>query len=316
MVLVMRVRREVFHVFLTTAICFFTGCASVTPPGAAPGLPTSATAGGTTIVAIAPPGKGSHSVWDLLGVEQAVTSVAAGKHRIRDHIASKLGMRFPGLEPIPELKLITDPANLAEDAPPTVKAAAEIKMKEDQAQQKIKGIRYLATIGCGGCYPDVEDALLKSLEDCTEEVRYETVVAIRDSTGRECSFCSAKACCSQKVHEKLLEITTLGECDCYSEPSARVRRQARLALRQCGPEIRVPVDELEGDVPINGNSSGNGGLPKEKLEEDVDDEEPSADGDLDDDEAPSPSPTEPDEGDLALGVAFQPSPVNQIFRPW
>ena len=88
-----------------------------------------------------------------------------------DRIRNLLGMRFPGLEAKPPLLAITDPANMTEDSPPAVKAAAEIKAQEDQAAQKIKALRYLATIGCGGCYPDVEDAFLAALDDCTEEVK-------------------------------------------------------------------------------------------------------------------------------------------------
>ena len=84
-----------------------TGCATVTPPEAASPLPTSATAGDTTIVAIAPAGQSSHNLWTFSGVGQAVGAVAATKHRIRDHVLAKLGMRFPGLEPTPEWLLIT-----------------------------------------------------------------------------------------------------------------------------------------------------------------------------------------------------------------
>lgn len=278
------------------------GCASVTPPEAASPLPTSATAGDTTIVAIAPASSPSCNLWSFSGVEQAVGAVAATKHRIRDHVLAKLGMRFPGLEPTPELLLITDPANLGEDAPPSVKAAAEVKMKEDQAAQKIKGIRYLATIGCGGCYPQVEDALLKALEDCTEEVRYEAVLAIRRATGKECSFCSATACCSEKVQTKLLKMITM-DPDCYYEPSARVRRQARLALQQCGPVVRVPTEEngeaATGDGGENGGTGGQEVIPETPPES------------LPDEQAPVlPIPESNDLTSLSF------SSVDRALQPW
>ena len=66
---------------------------------------------------------------------------------------------FPGLEALPPLLSIADPKNL-QSSNPAVAAAAGAKADEDQAAQKIKAIRYLATLGCAGCYPDVEDALL------------------------------------------------------------------------------------------------------------------------------------------------------------
>ena len=306
------------------AICFgICGCTSVAPPAAPSAIPTSATAGDTTIVAIAPPGKQSCSVFDVLGVEQAVQGVAATKHHIRDHIASKLGMRFPFLEPTPELLLITDPENLSEDAPPTAKVAAEVKMKEDQAQQKIKGIRYLATIGCGGCYPGVEDAFIAGLEDCTEAVRYESALAIRKTVGRECSFCSGKACCSEKIQTKLLEMTTLDGCDCYSEPSARVRRQARLALRSCGPEIRVSEEDLDEDVgddaeelPGTPPKSGDEDLTDDDLKDEEGASADDSDESVEDEDGSEEEADEPGSDELALAEPFQLSPLNQMFRPW
>ncbi len=240
--------RETIWLVFVLGILPSAGCATVaTQPAATP--PTSASAGDTTIVAVAPANT-SCSIYDVLGVHQA----AACTHKVRDCIAARLGMLFPGLEPKPALKLIADPANLSEDAPPTVKTAAEIKQKEDQAEQKIKGIRYLATIGCGGCYAGVEEALLASLEDCTEEVRYETAIALRKSVGRECRFCAEKACCSEKVQKKLYEMNDVDSHGCYKESSERVRRQARLVLRACGPVIPV-ADEV---IEQNGSGQQNG----------------------------------------------------------
>ena len=54
---------------------------------------------------------------------------------------------------------------MSEDASPAVKAAAEAKAEEDQAPQKAKAIRYLASLGCGKCYPDTEEALLADSTD-------------------------------------------------------------------------------------------------------------------------------------------------------
>ncbi len=153
---------------------------------------------------------------------------------------------------------ITDPANLSEDSPPAVQAAAAIKQEEDAAPQKIMAIRYLATLGCGGCYEKVEDALLEGLSDCTEEVRFEAVKALQCKPDCGCKYCSSPSCCSDKVRKKLEELTT-----CEKEPSARVRRVARMALACCATK---PLKESE-TVPREGPPSilkedGEGALTK------------------------------------------------------
>ena len=253
------------------------GCHTVPKAADPAALPTSATAGTTTIVAIQPGGRPA-SAWDFLGINQAGKAIGGGICSLVSSIQNKLGSRFPGLEPTPPLLAITDPANLGEDAPPAVKAAAEVKAEEDAAPQKVKALRYLARIGCGGCYPQVEQALLDALKDCTEEVRYEAVAAMRKTTGQPCTFCSEKSCCSPKVQEALYEI---GEgvdlAGCYTEPSERVRRQARLAMAQCGPIIQPPefVDEdgavegegetIEGPADAAGVEAA-GGVPEEATQ--------------------------------------------------
>ncbi len=150
--------------------------------------------------------------------------------------------RFPGLQPQPPLVALTDPANLAPNAPPAVQAAAEIKAEEDAAAQKIMAIRYLATIGCGGCYDKVEQALLEGMSDCTEDVRYEAVRALECRPDSGCRYCSSASCCSPPVRKKLEELST-----CDHEPSARVNRAARLALACCmGKPLEVDAIPREG----------------------------------------------------------------------
>jgi hypothetical protein len=125
-----------------------------------------------------------------------------------------------------------------------VQKAAEIKAQEDQAAQKIAALRYLATIGCRGCYESVEDAFISGLEDCTEEVRYEAVKALRDTSTNACQLCNSEACCSEKIQKKLREMAMeTDDSGCPKEPSDRVRRQARLALGECGPPPPAPVEE-------------------------------------------------------------------------
>jgi hypothetical protein len=174
----------------------------------------------------------------------------------RDCLAAQLGTFFPGLEPTPPLKLLTDPANLSPDAPPSVQAAAEIKAKEDQAAQKAKAVAYLATVGCG-CYEGVAEALAESLKDCSEEVRYATVKALRDLGLKNCDCCGGNSCCTVEVHKELMRLAwETGENGCFVERSQRVRRLARLALETCCEPSFDPNDESV--MPEEGPEDGEG----------------------------------------------------------
>jgi hypothetical protein len=139
---------------------------------------------------------------------------------------------------------------MAASSNPAEAAAAGAKADEDAAPQKIKAIRYLATLGCAGCYPGIEDALLESLDDCTEEVRYEAAKALRELSGKPCSTCKTKSCCSPKVLKKLDEVANKMEKGCYKESSARVRREARLAMAGCGGS--PPTNETPKEGPSEG----------------------------------------------------------------
>lgn len=232
------------------AVCLFPsflclGCAA--PPAAdpTPALPTSAQAGATTVVAVAAPAPPTTTLPQFLGLN----GLFGGIRMIGQRIRNRLGARFPGLESRPPVLAITDPANLGPDASPAVKAAAEAKAEEDAAPQKAKAIRYLASLGCGRCYPDTEDALLAALEDCNELIRYETVQGLRKSAGDACQCCRENSCCSPKLMEKLYQMAyEMDGTGCYLEPSARVRRNARLVIRGCGGYLTggEPVAPQEG----------------------------------------------------------------------
>ncbi|MDZ4820138.1 MAG: peptidylprolyl isomerase, partial [Planctomycetota bacterium] len=115
---------------------------------------------------------------------------------------------------------------------------------------------------CGGCYPDIEAALLAALDDCTEEVRWEAAKAFRTAAGSPCEHCKSKSCCGPKVQKRLRAVVEdKDDKGCFVEPSARVRRMARLALAQCGGAV---YDELLL-VPEEGPSEG----PAEEVEEEV-----------------------------------------------
>jgi hypothetical protein len=224
------------------------GCAAPRPaPPAAPAPPATAQAGATTVVAVASPAAPccKMTLWEFLGVKRAF-EVFGG---LLDRIRNRLGARFPGLEAKPEVLSITDPANMQSDNP-AVKSAAETKAEEDAAQQKIKALRYLGEMGCAGCYPGIEEALLAGLDDCTEEVRYEAVKALRGTTGSACKKCKKTACCSPTVIAKLRKIANDIEPNgCYKEPSARVRRLARLAMSGCGDVPPAPPETAPTEGP-------------------------------------------------------------------
>jgi len=224
----------------------WTGCASdplLAGAAAAGAAPDAAT---RTVAIVQPRGM---TLPEFLGVCQVVQ----GSQKVCGRVRNRLGNRFPGLEQKPSLLALNDPANMGEDAPPAVQAAAEIKAEEDKADQKIKALNYLADIGCTKCYPDAEKAFLSALDDCTEAVRFASVKGLRKTTGGPCSCCVTESCCTKDIYEKLTKITSERDCNgCYAEPSERVRRNARLALAGCnGPILSEPEDEDE-EAPAEG----------------------------------------------------------------
>src|SRR5438093_9109260 len=164
-----------------------------------------------------PPPPPPATLWSFLGIPQAYRG-------FRDGLNAR-GNR-PGLERKPPLKAIADPKNLASDNP-AIKKAAEVKAQEDLKPQKIKAIKYLAGIGCG-CYNrdgSITDALIKGMDDCTEEVRLASVQAISEAAnGEYCANCKLRSCCSEEISNKLYEIAyQRDETGCFLEPSERVR---------------------------------------------------------------------------------------------
>ena len=229
------------------------GCraAAPAPAPAAPTLPTSAAVGGTNIVAIAPPAQAccpKQTLPQFLGITGACEGVKGLIDRLRNH----LGAIWPGLEAKPEVLALSDPANL-ESPNPAVQGAAAIKAEEDAAAQKAKAIAYLASVGCAGCYPGVEEALLAALDDCTELLRFETAKALRSTAHGPCKNCCRSACCGPKVREKLEKLAyELDAQGCYVEPSDRVRRMARLALANCNCVPLKPGATPQQTLPPEG----------------------------------------------------------------
>ncbi|HMC11603.1 MAG TPA: hypothetical protein VKH44_09945 [Pirellulaceae bacterium] len=238
------------------------GCASAPPSASsAAAPPTSATAGNQTIVAISPAAAPQQNLLDFLGITaigkclgQGVTCLAGMLPNIIPGFNSGLGE----LANMPPVLPINDPANL-KSPNPAVAAAAAAKRDDDAAPQKIAALEYLATRGCSSCVPGAEEAMYSGLEDCTESVRFTAATAIYEAAGKPCRVCKAATCCSTKIRQKLWELGyKLNDAGCPVEPSPRVRRTARLALRACGPDCNpqivppVPTEgpDLEMPTPV------------------------------------------------------------------
>jgi hypothetical protein len=244
---------------LLAALCLGCAAAPIAAPSAAPPAPPALSTGPATIVVGQQPCCPKQTLPEFLGL----TGLCKAAGGLLTRLRARLGMRWPGLEGKPAVLPITDPAN-ADSSNPAVSAAAEIKAEEDAAPQKIKGLRYLATIGCGGCYPDVEQALLAGLDDCTEEVRYEAAAALRSTAGNPCQFCRDDKCCSPAVRKRLQDIAfgVKEDTGCYKESSARVRRMARLALAGC---CGTP-EEQQQSTPVEGPGAPEAGEGPAPLE--------------------------------------------------
>lgn len=180
-----------------------------------------------------------------------------GFGRVRDALVNARGNR-PQWEWKMPLKRIGDPANML-SSNQAIATAAKIKIDQDLAPQKIKAIKYLATVccACKGYKKEVQEALLASLDDCTEEVRYAAALAICQCSGNLCQTCNSPSCCSPEVMNKLNELATKrDENGCFVEPSARVRAAALNALNACravhAPTTVPEVPEVPKERPLPG----------------------------------------------------------------
>jgi hypothetical protein len=201
--------------------------------------------------------------WQRLGIPQADAGFRAG-------VLNRSG-EFPQLEKKPPLLPIADPQNL-ESENPLLKNAAEIKKDKDLKQQKIKALKYLASVGCV-CPTEkdkVAEALLQGLNDCDCEVRQAAMEAICAAI-KNCGPCNSagcgSSCCTKAIQDKLQEMATKqDDKGCWSEPSATLRRQAAAVLAACPPIEPEKKDNKDIDI-------------EPKAGEDVDensDSEPSA----------------------------------------
>ncbi len=192
-------------------------------------------------VPVAPP---TPTLWNFLGIPQ-------GARKVHGALFNTKGNN-PNIEKKPPLKAIGDPENL-KSKNEAIKQAAKVKQEEDLKPQKIKAIKYLASIGCG-CYDkdgEITAAMIAASEDCTEEVRLTTMEELlKLACGKCCSKCGMTCCCKEPMLKKLAQIAyAKDEFGCYVEPSARVRELAAKVLQACCPSPLPPVIQPEEKTP-------------------------------------------------------------------
>ena len=219
------------------------------------------------------------TIWQRLGIPQADSAFRSG-------VLNRKG-EFPQLEKKPPLLPISDPQNLASENP-LLKNAAEIKKDKDLKPQKIKALKYLASVGCV-CPSEkdkVEEALLQGLADCDCEVRLAALEAICAAI-QTCGPCGTNpcgsSCCTEAIRKKLEEMANKTDAKgCFVEPSAQLRKMAAAVLAAC-PPVDKPVKPEAGVKPEGGDTKAEG---DEKDERDGKDEK-------DEDASPSDNPAEP-----------------------
>ncbi len=208
------------HQLTAVLVLSMTGCATaplgppVGDPGLIPHRPTT--------------------IWTFLGVDQLIEH----HHQKHDRVMATLGQHFPDLEP--KLPVVLNTSLQAVASPSVVvHNAAHVLAAEQQAPQKIKAIKAVAKVGCAG-YPQVEEALLAGMDDRNPKVRLATVEAILKTAGDPCEPCDISGNCTPTIRHQLWHMGYGVHPDgCPLEPSAAVRRVARLALDACGGPLPV-----------------------------------------------------------------------------
>lgn len=238
---------------------------------------------GPTSAAPAAASTANPTLLDFLGVHQvgdAVCDVSKGVHelpivQVVDQTVLHPVLRATGLMPVPGLGTLeagADPLGAAgggaaaggaganagggeppiaggeQTTPPPSPEALSGSIMAEQDPEKIKvkveAIRFLGKQDCL-CYPEVMDALLASLDDCSELIRYEALRAIYGGcSAGQCHSCEIPSSqesggttpckCQLKVIRRvsrlLLDRNVNGN---LKERSVRVRHLARLILERC-----------------------------------------------------------------------------------
>lgn len=237
------------------------------PPAVPGGLPAAPGAAGLANPAGAAAAPGNQvnvsnkccSIWDFLGVNQ-VGKLLSGALRTRlgqaiTRFLSPLG-RVLGLGP----SILSD--KFANEGG-AMGLANQLKKEEAKVPLKVQAIKYLATLDCI-CYPEVVDALLASLDDCAEVVRYEALKALRKqckgpencpkhcAAGDGCPDVCESCQCQKKVVDRLNELLLARDpTGCLKEKSQRVRDLATQMIEECltcrQPPPAEPRQEEQAD---------------------------------------------------------------------
>lgn len=197
--------------------------------------------------------------WQKLGIPQADAAFRAG-------VLNKSG-DYPDLEKKPPVLPISDLQNL-QSPNPLLKNAAEIKKDKDLKPQKIKALKYLASVGCvcPGEKDKVVEALLAGLNDCDCEVRKAALEAVCAAI-KSCGPCGGDpcvdTCCTEAIQKKLEEMANKqDDKGCFVEPSAQLRNLAAAVLAACPalPNKETKKPERVGE----GGAVGEGDKQEEK----------------------------------------------------
>ncbi len=230
-----------FGLYMVLAV---TGCA-MTPAAPAVALPAIPTA----VVPAPPPAP--MTLPRFLGLDVLGRATVSGARRVRIRLAS----RWPVLQPTARNAPLPvgDPANLASPSP-AVASAAAVQQAAADAPAKVQALAYLGTVDCSQ-YPQVEEALLAGLDDCSHTVRAAAVQAIIDSQSScTSSGCGCNGCCSPAIRSKLSCMAyNKTDTGCYCEPEPSVRRLSRIALDACGgcyspAEVDAPVEVTPPEI--------------------------------------------------------------------
>ena len=157
----------------------------------------------------------------------------------------------PERERLPMLKRLSDPENAQSDNK-AIKKAAEIKMAEDLADQKIKALKYLGMIGC--CVYDkdggITAAFVAALDDPTPRVRMTAIMVIAgEYCGQKYEHCCT---CKKPIVEKLADLAWgIDPEGCYKEPIPEIRAAAKAVVCKCCPNEGYLVPEGPVETPVD-----------------------------------------------------------------
>lgn len=208
------------------------------------------------------------SIFDMFGVKQAAgfLNEYVGKSALGQAVGNVFSpvARALGLGP----SLVSD--RMAKQGG-AMALANKLKKEQKKKPLKLKAIQYLGTLDCN-CEPEIVTELLKMLDDCDEDVRYEALRALKNKCHEkkhghkqkckdgQCTAegdCPEGPCCGcqcqkrviDRLHKLLLDRDSLG---CLKETSPKVRALATQMIEEClvlhepPPATEAPIEEKKG----------------------------------------------------------------------